>query len=209
MQTFQRGLEIIPFNIWHFHRCSSENVKAAPWSPVGAYCKVAWVAPVRTRPKTLAVTYTRNLLALSREQHMTVRPEGITVCIVLISQLQTATKASPTLQLLCSSPKGGKCCYSMMIKGDQCLPGSWHFQYLAAATVLALHALLNVSSFEGVTVPNGAVGTQVSDQRKKLISLIGSVCMCVCCSMVFTAVVFLQSNHGHALVLFCFTYPWM
>lgn len=67
---------------------------------------LAWVAPVRTRPQTLAVTCTGNLLALSREQHMTVSPEGITVRIVLISQLQTAMKASPTLQLFYSSLKG-------------------------------------------------------------------------------------------------------
>lgn len=30
----------------------------------------------------------------------------------------------------------------MLIKGDLCLPGSWHFQYLAAAPDVALHALV-------------------------------------------------------------------
>lgn len=84
------------------------------------------------------------------QQHITVCPEGFTVCIVLTSQLQTDMKASPTLQLFGTGPEGGKCCYNMMIKGDQCLPGSWHFQYLAAARGPASHALWNFSSCEGL-----------------------------------------------------------
>lgn len=68
---------------------------------------LAWVAPVGARPRNMAVTYMGKLLALSRQQHMTLcYPEGITVCTVFVSQLQRAMKASPTLQLFCTSLKG-------------------------------------------------------------------------------------------------------
>lgn len=41
-----KDLEIMPFNIWHFHRCSGENVKAAPCSAVGGYCSVSTNGPI-------------------------------------------------------------------------------------------------------------------------------------------------------------------
>ena len=69
---------------------------------------LAWVASVKTGPQTLAGTHTGYLLALSREQHMTVCPEGITACIVLISGLQNSHAGFTNTTIILHEPEGGK-----------------------------------------------------------------------------------------------------
>lgn len=157
---------------------------------------LAWVAIVRTTPRTLAVTNTGNLLALSREQHMTACPEGITVCIVLLSQLQTAMKASPTLALFCSSLTGESAVTIWWLKVISGCQEVDIFNIWLRQQGLALHALLNFSSCERVRVEQWEHDSS-QWREEKLISLIG----CVCCSMALTA----EAKWWLFSVLFCHT----
>lgn len=72
---------------------------------------------MRVRPQTPGSSDLQREFVRLYQRHITVR-------VVLTSQLQPDMKASPTLQLFGTGPEGGKCCYNMMIKGDQRLPGS-------------------------------------------------------------------------------------
>ena len=179
-----QDLEIIPFSVWPFHRCSCDIVKAAPCNAVGSF-RASMGGPRGDGTPTLGSALHRDFVSFIWRAVLDSLPRRCCFmhCVnIIAANTHEAFSKKKTAALIPLEPVLGKCRYNMMIKGDQSLPGSWHFQYLAAAARPRIARTLRRFILWRANSSKRSSGnmTHESCDGGKLISVIGFVCLCMC-----------------------------
>lgn len=113
--NIQQDLEMIPFNICHLQTVKMSKQR------LGACCSLSMGGPGEKTTPNLGSYFQKQFASFIWRA-----PRGSLHFINIAAANSRGGFTSTSIMPL--KPEGGKCRYNMMIKGDQCLPESWHFQ---------------------------------------------------------------------------------